>query len=612
MSNPSQTEGVMPKKIFQVLRRETFRQTPAWIFFALAGLLINLIAFATALYSMQVYDRVLPRQGTETLIVLTVGVAIASGLQLFLQKLRSTISHYIVQRIDRNLSVTVYDALIRTRMDQVPLQAASFASQLQSYESIRGFLVALMSFGVVDAPYAILFLIGLFALGGIEVTLVPLILLGILLPFGIIQHLRVRKHASKQFVSGNRKYGFLVESIKSMEWIKANDLIGVCRRRWRELSESVLHSDLKSREISESTAYFVQFAQQMAYVGVVAVGAYLAVTQREITSGTIIAASILAGRILAPIASVPMLMVQSAQVKIAAKALDGVLALQKDNDGNNQPLRVQSLRGEWELRDMQYTFKDRKQPLLIERMHIKPGERIGIIGPIGVGKSALLKILTGLYPIESGHAEIDGISLQLLSRDCLAANIGYFPQSPTLMSGTLRENLTGGRAVPDATLLDISRQTGLLSLISSHPRGLDMPIMENGEGLSSGQRQLVGMTSLLVQQKKILVLDEPTSSLDGDTEQQCLNAVQQSLGSDGTLILVTHKLGSLALVNRLIVLLPSGKVLDGPRNDVLAYLQNNNSNLTPVPETATTHDSSSATSQESNPESSTGDLHRAA
>lgn len=175
MSTPSQATGsAQPAKIFQILRRETFRQTPAWVFFALAGLLINLInliAFATALYSMQVYDRVLPRQGTETLAVLTVGVIIASGLQLCLQKLRSTISHHIVQRIDRKLSVTVYDALIRTRMDHVPLQAASFASQLQSYETIRGFLVAIMSFGVVDAPYAVLFLAGLYAMGSIEITL---------------------------------------------------------------------------------------------------------------------------------------------------------------------------------------------------------------------------------------------------------------------------------------------------------------------------------------------------------------------------------------------------------------------------------------------------------
>lgn len=576
MNTPTQASSKpQTKKILQILKRETFRQTPAWIFFALAGLLINLIAFATALYSMQVYDRVLPRQGTETLIVLTVGVAIASGLQLFLQKLRSIISHYIVQRIDRNLSVTVYDALIRTRMDQIPLQAASFASQLQSYETIRGFLVALMSFGVVDAPYAILFLLGLYALGGPEVTLVPLALLGILLPFGIIQHLRVRQHASKQFASSNRKYGFLVESIKSMEWIKANDLMANCRRRWRELSEAVLHSDLKSREISESTSYFVQFAQQLAYVGVVSVGAYIAVTQRELTSGSIIAASILAGRILTPITSVPMLMVQAAQVKIAAQALDGVLALHKDGEGQTQALRVQALRGEWELHDMQYSFKDRKQPLTIEHLRIMPGERIAIIGPIGVGKSALLKILTGLYPIEAGRAEIDGINLQLLSRSCMAASIGYFPQSPTLMSGTLRENLSGGKAISDEKLLETSRQTGLLALISSHPRGLDLPIMENGEGLSSGQRQLIGLTSLLVQQKKILLLDEPTSSLDGDTEQQCLNAVQQSLGNDGTLLLVTHKLSNLSLVNRLIVLLPNGKFLDGPRNEVLTYLQKN-------------------------------------
>lgn len=416
-------------------------------------------------------------------------------------------------------------------------------------------------------------------------------------------------------MSSNRKYGFLVESLKTMEWIKSSDLMNNCRRRWRELSESVLHSDLKSREISESTSYFVQFAQQIAYVGVVSVGAYMAVTERQITSGTIIAASILAGRILAPIASVPMLLVQAAQVKIAAKALDGVLALQKDNDGSSQPIRVEALRGEWELHDMQYSFKDRKQPLTIDRLHIMPGERIGIIGPIGVGKSALLKILTGLYPAESGRAEIDGINLQLLSRDCMAASIGYFPQSATLMSGTLRENLTGGRPVSDETLLEISRQTGLLSVISNHPRGMDLPIMENGEGLSSGQRQLVGLTSLLVQQKKILLLDEPTSSLDGETEQQCLKAVQQSLGPDGTLILVTHKQSNLSLVDRLIVLLPNGKVLDGTRNDVLAHLQHHQTNLATAAN-KTTAASPAATSSESSTESehdsTTGELNHAA
>ena len=545
-----------------------------WLYIFLTGSTINLIAIATALYSMQVYDRVLPRQGTDTLIVLTIGVLLAYCFQYALQKLRSRVVEYIVSYLDKNMALYIYEALLKIRLDVVPVNSGTFSSQLHGYEAIRGFFVTLFSFGIVDAPYALLFLFALFLLSGPLVAAIPAIIFLLMVIYGVLQHYRIRTYSGKKFTTLNRKQGLLLETIQGLETIKANDIFNVLSSRWNKLSAETLENDMHIRHISESTAYTAQFFQQVGYALVVAAGAALAATTTNITSGAILASSIIAGRILAPIASIPMLLVQAAQAKVAEKALNQFLKMETENQLDKNTLSPDFLNGEWWIDSMTYQFPDRHQPLQIPRLKVEKGDRIGIIGPVGAGKSTLLKLLVGLYPQTSGQIHLDGLDIRHISRESLSKAIAYLPQSHTLFAGTLRSNFQA--ICPEATeqdILNISKKTGLIELITNNPKGLDLAIGENGDGLSAGQQQLIALSIVLLREKQIWLFDEPTSSLDPESEKLAIKAINNVMNDNSVLIMVTHKFSTLELVNRLIIVTADGQFIDGSKNDVLSYLK---------------------------------------
>lgn len=548
-----------------------------WLYVFLTGSTINLIAISTALYSMQVYDRVLPRQGTDTLIVLTVGVLLAYCFQYALQKLRSRVVEHIVSYLDKTISVYVYDALMKLRLDVVPVNSGTFSSQLQGYEAIRGFFVTLFSFGIVDAPYAILFLFALFLLSGPLVAAIPAVIFVLMVIYGVLQHYRIRTYSRKKFTTLNRKQGLLLETIQGLETIKTNNIFTPLSSRWNKLSVETLENDMGIRHISESTAYTAQFFQQVGYVLVVAAGAALSATTINITSGAILASSIIAGRILAPVASIPMLLVQAAQAKVAESALNQFLKMETENQLASNTLSPKILHGEWWVENMTYQFPGRHQPLQIPRLKIEKGERIGIIGTVGAGKSTLLKLLIGLYPQTSGQIHLDGLDVRHLSRSSISNAIAYLPQSPALFAGTLRSNFQ--TVCPEASeqdIINISKVTGLIELIANNPKGLDLVIGENGDGLSAGQQQLISLSIVLLRNKQIWLFDEPTSSLDPESEKRAIKAINDVMTENSVMIMVTHKFNTLELVNRLIIITADGRFIDGKKEDVLEYIKKSN------------------------------------
>lgn len=548
-----------------------------WLYIFLTGSIINSVAIGTALYSMQVYDRVLPRQGTETLIVLTIGVLLAYCFQYALQKLRSRIVEYIVSCLDKAIGAYIFDSLLRIRLDVVPVNSGTFSSQLQGYEAIRGFFITLFSFGVVDAPFVFLFLVTLFLLSGPLVAAIPLVIFLLMIIYGVVQHYRIRNYSRKKFTTVNRKQGLLLETIQGLETIKTNNIFNSLSSRWKRLSIETLENDMCVRHISESTAYTAQFFQQVGYALVVATGAALAATTTNITSGTILASSIIVGRILAPIASIPMLLVQAAQAKIAESALNQFLKMETESQLDSNTISPDVLNGEWWIDSMTYQFPGRHQPLQISRLKIEKGERVGIIGPVGVGKSTLLKLLVGLYPQTSGQIHLDGLDVRHISRESLSNAIAYLPQSPALFAGTLRSNFLA--ICPEATqqdIINISKATGLIELITNNPKGIDLVIGEKGDGLSSGQQQLISLSIMLLRNKKIWLFDEPTSSLDPETERRAIRAINSVMAEDSVMLIVTHKFSTLELVNRLILVTADGKIIDGQKDDVLDYLKRKN------------------------------------
>ena len=540
---------------------------------AVAGVMINLLALGASLYSMQVYDRVIPTQGYATLGVLTLGVAIAIVFEMIFKVIRSYLMEHAVTDIDSRLSRDIFSRLLQVRLDQLPGTVGSLSSQLRGYETIRAFLSSTTFYVLIDAPFGLFFVLLIGIIGGPFVALVPLLFLIFSVAIGITLRKKIDYHAKQATAAANLKTGLLVEAIEGAETIKAGGGGWGTLSRWLDVVEEAIQHELVNRSISEKTGYFAAVLQQLSYVGLVGVGAYFA-SEGNLTMGSLIACSILSGRVLAPIAQIPGLMTQRAHAKAALEGLEKVFALETDNHGVERPLVPEQIHGHYNLERVRFAYPGAPQALSIQQLSIQPGEKIGVIGHIGSGKSTLLRLLTGMYQANEGRILLDGLDIDQISRALLADKIGYLQQEHRLFNGTLRQNLLVGIPDPgDDAIRNAAARTGLLAAITNHPKGLELMIAEGGKGLSGGQRQLVALTRLLLSNPRIWLLDEPTASMDEQTEQRCIQTLRQAIQPEHTLMLVTHKPALLSLVHRLVVVANQQIVLDGPRDQVIAQLQ---------------------------------------
>lgn len=548
------------------------------IFFqaAAASLLANVLALAASLYSMQVYDRVIPTQGVATLVVLTVGVMIAALLELVVKVARSAILERSIKGMDLELSHKIFLRLLGLRMDQFPASVGTLSAQLRSYETIRAFASSATLYLAVDAPFALLFVLVIWAIGGGLVAAVPAVFFVLALSVGLFYRRRIARHAETGNVAANRKLGLLVETVEGAEAVKAAGAGWQQLARWDALNRQSVEDDIKIRHYSEHAGYIAAFMQQASYILLVATGAWIASTSTDLTMGGLIACSILSGRVLGPVGALPGLIVQWAHAKAALDSLEKVFALERDNHGVSRPLSPERFRGEYAIAELRFTYPGRPETVAIERLHIRPGERVGLLGPVGAGKSTLLKLLAGLYKPGAGRVLLDGLDMQQIARARLSEHIGYCPQDVKLFAGTLRDNLQKGLpAIDEAELLRACEATGLNALIAAHPKGLDLEIAEGGGGVSGGQKQLIALTRLLLAKPDIWLLDEPTAAMDEQTELRAVHALRQAIAPGQTLVLVTHKPFLLGMVDRLVILTPAGIFMDGPRDAVLEKLKQN-------------------------------------
>lgn len=561
--------------------RELFRavllaERPAFVAAAVASLLANLIALASSLYSMQVYDRVIPTQGLSTLTVLTIGALAACVFELVIKMTRARILEITTRQMDGVLSHGIFARLLAVRVDQLPPGIGSVSAQVRSYESIRAFASTVTMYAAVDAPFGILFLGVMWMLAGIELVSVPAVFFVVALVVGTLFRGRIAAHAASASAAGNRKAGVLVEAITNAEGIKAAGTQARRLAQWDALSKQSLDDELAIKHCSESASYFAAFVQQASYVVMIGVGAYIAATSTALTTGGLIACSILSGRVLAPIAMLPGMIVQWAHAKIALANLERIFALEQDNHGIERPIEPSHLHGALRVENLSFAYPGRP-PMAIAKLDIGAGEKVAILGPIGAGKSTLLKLLAGLYKPSAGRVLIDDLELQQIARASIVAQVGYLAQDLHLAAGTLRDNLvcetSPEHSRHDDVVLAACRATGLSALVASHPKGLDLEIGEGGTGVSGGQRRLVGLTRLLLSQPSLWLLDEPTSAMDEAAERATLALLQRTIRPEHTLVLVTHKPQLLALVDRIVVLTDTGIALDGPRQAVLQMLQ---------------------------------------
>lgn len=538
----------------------------------LATVVINIIALATSVYSMQVYDRVIPRGGFETLWVLTAGMLFALLVDYLMRNTRALMVDREASEIDAEVSDFFFARMQAVRLDARPSGIGSMAAQLRGLDQIRSLMASASLFVLADLPFAFLFIVVMAGIGGWVAT-VPLVVfpLSLLLAYAFSQ--LIRKDTAQAQASGNRKNGLLVESLDAAETIKANLGGWHMLAAWNDLNEEVHTHDLKVRRWSSIASSTFSLLQQVSYVGVVVWGAYQ-VSLGELTMGGLIACTIISGRINGPlVAALPNLIVQWAYSRSSLQALDGILTLPSDHPADVRKLPVGS-GTVLQLESVKFTHAGSRLTVEVPALTLQEGERVGIVGAVGSGKSTLLRLLAGLYAPQEGHVLLNGVDIGQISEDDLRQRICYFPQDYRLVNGSLRDNLVLGISNPgDEALIEAAKSTGLADFIKQHPKGLDLPIAEGGRGLSGGQRALVGLTRVLLMKPGILLLDEPTASLDQEAEQRVLQAIISSMGSRTSLVLITHKMQLLGLVQRLMVISGGRISHDGPMQSVIEQLR---------------------------------------
>lgn len=538
-----------------------------------ATVVANIITLATSLYSMQIYDRVIPRAGYSTLWVLTIGVLVALMLDFALRTTRSLMIEREAARIDHDVSEYFFARAQAVRLDARTGGVGTMAAQLRGLEQVRALMSSGSLFLLADLPFALFFVFVIYMLGGV-LALVPLLSLPVALGIAWVLARMIRKDTQRAQISGNLKNGLLVESIDAAETIKANRGGWQLLARWNRLIEDIHASEDPVKRWTSTAGSIFSTLQQVAYVALIAFGA-IEVAQGRMTTGALIACAIIAGRVNGPLVTqLPSFIVQWGYARASLRMLDNILQLPMDEDPDVLGLRPSALGGALKLEGARFAYPGAREGLDVPQLEIREGERVAIVGGIGSGKTTLLRLLAGLYQPQTGRVMVGNLDASQIAPDVLRQHIGYLAQDYRLVNGTLRENLLLGLSNPgDDAVMKVVQQSGLMQLVSAHPRGLDLPIAEGGRGLSGGQRTLVGLTRLLLARPPVLLLDEPTANLDDQVEGTALGAIASQLGASSTLVVVTHKLRLLSLVDRVIVMMNGRVVLDGPTAEVVKALQ---------------------------------------
>lgn len=535
------------------------------------GALLSFLGIAISLYSLQVYDRVVPTGATQTLLVLTLGVIVILFFELLVRIIRSRLYAKLVEAIDRKVARAVYLRFLAVRLDQLPTSVGTLAGQLRGYESVRNFIVAFTSQLAVDIPFALLFVAVIALIAG-PLALIPLSFFFVALPLGLWQSRKLMGLSGRSHATANMQIGLLVESVEGAEIIKSGQGGWRMLNRWLAVTDASRSISIEIQNENDRHRYGAMALQQLVYVFTISAGA-LMIGAGTLTMGGIVASSILSGRILSPITQLGALVGNLANVKVALRGLDALWRLEDDHFGHDQPIYLENIEGGYRFENV--TMRIGGNPVLaMPRFEIKPGEKLAIMGPIGSGKTTLLRLLSGMYRPTEGRIWLDHADLAMISKPVLAERLGYLPQEGRLLAGTLRDNLTLGILDPgDEAILAAARKTGLFdAVLATHPQGLQREIAEGGSGLSGGQRQLVNLTRVFLRKPRIWLLDEPTAAVDQDLERLLITALRGEISPKDTLVVVTHKPQLLALVDRIVVVSGGRIVADGPTDKIMDVL----------------------------------------
>lgn len=542
---------------------------------AIAAVLINVLGLASIFFTMNVYDRVVPNQAFVTLWSLGAGVALAMVFEAVSRYVRAHLLDLAGKKADLVLGTMLFRQALSIQMEHKPASSGSFANQLREFESVRDFATSATLATVSDLPFVLMFVGVIFVIGG-PLGWVPMLLIPLILIISIIIQWPLARTMQENMRESSLKQGVLVESVEGLETLKAVGGEPYMQRRWETFSALSAATSMKSRSLSSVATGVVAFLQQLQTVVLIIIGVYL-IDAGDLTMGALIATVMLAGRATAPLGQVIGLAVRFQQAKAALNSLNGLMAMPVDRDSSREYLSKPTLSGQITVKNVGFSYPAppmQPNPVVLQGINltVAAGERVAILGRIGSGKSTLLRVMARLYSSTQGQMFTDGLDVNQIDPADWRKAVGYVGQDARLFYGSLRENVMIGR--PESTadeFLRVLRLTGLDHIAAKHPKGINLPIGESGEGLSGGQRQLVSLARSLLARPKLLLLDEPTSAMDTQTEALFLEHLKRATEGQA-LVVVTHRPSLLALVDRIVVVDDGKIVADGPKAEILAKL----------------------------------------
>lgn len=553
------------------LRRSVLAQWRTYAWVGVSSLVANGLVILTSFYSMQVYDRVIPNNAFATLWALSIGVALIYFFDLIMRVLRAYMIDHAGKKLDFEISSRLFGQVLGLRLANRPASAGVFANHLNDFESIRDFFTSLTLTAVIDFPFVFLYLAAIAFMGG-HLVWVPLLIMPLMLGLALALQGPIDRAVRTSMQASAQKHGMLIEVLAGIETVKLTASEGVFQGAWERAVRSIAQASMKSKLISTTGLSVVNFMQSISSVVLMIVGVYL-ISQQQLSMGGLIACSILTSRALAPCSQLASLLSRWKQTHISMDTVAQIFQRPVERPAGKSFLVRDAIEGSVELREVSFAHAGSALPALTNvSLRIQAGERVAIIGRSGSGKSTLAKLVAGLYEPSSGAVLVGGADTRQLDPQQLRRAIGCVPQDPFLFNGTVRENIAyGGEASDDAALLEAARQSGVDEFVKVHPQGYDMPVGERGCRLSGGQRQAVVLARALLSAHSLLLLDEPSSSLDHVAEQFLRERLKTRTPGE-TLMLVTHRLGMLDLVDRVIVMHGGQVVIDGPRDAVLQQL----------------------------------------
>lgn len=546
----------------------------AWPLYAevlLASFLINIFALVTPLFAMNVYDRVVPNQAHDTLWVLAIGVTLVSVFDFVMKNLRGYFLDVAGKQVDTVLSATILEKVLGLKSAARPRSVGHLANTLQEFEMFRDFITSATITTLIDLPFVLLFIVIVLWLGG-WLVLVPLLAMPLIVLVSLALQPALQSAVRQNLSVSSQKHALLIEMLTGIDSLKAIGAEGTVQRKWEQILGESGRLSVRAKLLSAAVVNSTVLIQQFAYVATIIVGVYL-IADHSLTVGGLIASSLLSGRILTPFAQIAGLITRYFQTIQALRGVDDLMQQPVERPAGKSFVHRPQLRGDVEFRNVSFSYPGSEVAALNNvSFKFAAGERVGIIGRIGSGKTTIEKLLLGFYEPNEGSIWIDGSDMKQIDPADLRRNVGCVPQDVVLFHGSVRDNIVfGAPYVDDHAMLHAADVAGVTEFVRRHPKGFDMPVGERGEGLSGGQRQSVAIARALLLNPPILMLDEPSNALDNRSEEAFKQSLSKQL--DGrTLILVTHRASLLTLVDRLIVLDNGRVIADGPKEQVLEAL----------------------------------------